>query len=109
MAVGSGVGAGAIVAGAETGAGAKFAAKGVTTGNAVGLAWTAAAGRIAGCGAAGWMWFGVGLGFVFARKKFSEVTNCCAAGVAGAPDRAVGTDAALVAGLGLRSRRPSDL
>ena len=69
MAVGSGVGAGAIVA-AETGAGTKFAAKGVITGDAVGLGWTAAMGRITGCGGAGCTWKGATFGFVFGRGTF---------------------------------------
>ena len=70
MAVDSGVAAGAIVAGAETGAGAKFAAEGVTTGDAVGLGWTAVTGRATACGGVGWTWTGAGLGLVFGRGKF---------------------------------------
>jgi hypothetical protein len=57
-------------------------------------------GRITGCGDTGWMRAGMKLGFVF---------GCCIAGFAGAPDCMAGADAALVAGLGLRSRRPSVL
>jgi hypothetical protein len=69
VAVGSGVG-GAIVAGTGTGAVLKFAAKGATTGDAVGLGWIAAAGRITGCGGAGCTWKGATLGFVFGRGTF---------------------------------------
>src|SRR4029077_3379115 len=74
--------------------------EGATAGDTVGPAWIAVGGRMTGCGGTGWMRAGAKFGFVF---------GCCVAGAAGVPDCAAGADTALVAGLGLRSRRPSDL
>jgi hypothetical protein len=91
----------------------KFAAEGATTGDAVGFAWTAATGRATGGAGAGWIWTGVMLPFVFVRGRFWEGIDCrvpgAATGADGAPDCPLGTDVALVAGLGLRSNPLPDL
>jgi hypothetical protein len=64
-------------------------------------------GRTIDWGDAGSPALGTAVLLEFGRKEFCDVTNCCEPGEACVPDCVAG--AVLVAGLGLRSRRPPDL